>query len=430
MNKGIQALNDGEQEETTLTYRITDGNGGFDTATVTVTVTGISAVNVPPVVNVGPDQEITLPVNFIDLNGVATDSDGSIGTYQWSQTGPSIASMDTPNASAISVTNMIAGTYVFRLTATDDDGAPGFDEVQVVVNAVQNNLPSAESFAISIDENSSNNPIDLSAHIDDPDVGDVLTTSITGLPANGTATISNNIISYTPATGYDGADSISYSVSDGKGGFAAGIVSIAVTNLNRPPVADARLLPDFDRRSLTRNFSGSGSSDPDGDSLTYQWSFRDFDNPINNSLGMDTPWSFTREGTYDVTLTVFDGKGGQDSDTITVDVDIANVLFSVEDGDFALTSLSVNDVSRQWTGRVRIYDEATSFILIVDDFLGTSTSFTIDGTQYTASAYIFGSGGEPVTTDIYQPGVYDYEFRVSISNPGFSGGGSVGVTND
>jgi poly(3-hydroxybutyrate) depolymerase/methionine-rich copper-binding protein CopC len=99
-----------------------------------VTVT-VSSANNPPVANAGPDVNITLPQSGVTLNGSGTDSDGAIISYAWTkQSGGSytIAGEGTQNPALGGLT---AGTYIFRLTVTDDDGAVAFDDISVVVHA-------------------------------------------------------------------------------------------------------------------------------------------------------------------------------------------------------------------------------------------------------------------------------------------------------
>lgn len=49
--------------------------------------------------------------------------------------GPSTYSIGTPNAMSTPITSMTtAGTYVFRLTVTDNAGATAYDDVQITVN--------------------------------------------------------------------------------------------------------------------------------------------------------------------------------------------------------------------------------------------------------------------------------------------------------
>ena len=79
----------------------------------------------------------------------------------------------------------------------------------------------------------------------DPD-GDPLTVTGVGTPAHGSAVVNaNGTITYTPAANYTGADSFTYTISDGQGGSATATVSVTVTAANDAPVAvnDAATTP-------------------------------------------------------------------------------------------------------------------------------------------------------------------------------------------
>ncbi len=93
--------------------------------------------NQVPVVNAGADKSITLPTTSIVLAGTATDADGTIASLAWTKiSGPNTPTLTGATTSTAAITGVIAGTYVYRLTATDNKGASSFDEVQVTVNAV------------------------------------------------------------------------------------------------------------------------------------------------------------------------------------------------------------------------------------------------------------------------------------------------------
>jgi hypothetical protein len=97
--------------------------------------------NKPPIVTVGENRTITLTgraaSDTLMLSGSATDEDGSITGYIWSEvSGPSAAIIQTPGSQHTIVSGLLAGTYIFQLMATDDDGAVGVKTVTVVVNAV------------------------------------------------------------------------------------------------------------------------------------------------------------------------------------------------------------------------------------------------------------------------------------------------------
>ncbi len=99
---------------------------------------GTVCANVPPTVNAGPDKAITLPTSSSAPTGAyATDvSPGTISSRLWTKTSGPSATITNGTTLTPTFSNMTAaGTYVFRLTATDNQGATGFDEMQVVVSA-------------------------------------------------------------------------------------------------------------------------------------------------------------------------------------------------------------------------------------------------------------------------------------------------------
>src|SRR5215207_10056557 len=94
--------------------------------------------NQPPVVNAGSFQSVYHPNNTIQLNGSATDADGSITSYQWTKiSGPSASIVNAGNA-ITQVNNLVPGEYSFELSAVDAQGATGRDTVQVFVYKTAN----------------------------------------------------------------------------------------------------------------------------------------------------------------------------------------------------------------------------------------------------------------------------------------------------
>lgn len=93
--------------------------------------------NQAPTAAAGFDQTITLPTSSVTVNGSSsTDPDGTISTYLWTKTsGPSGGTISSPNSASTNITGLQAGTYVFTLTVTDDDGAEDTDTITIVVNA-------------------------------------------------------------------------------------------------------------------------------------------------------------------------------------------------------------------------------------------------------------------------------------------------------
>jgi hypothetical protein len=110
---------------------------------------GVSAhANQPPVVNAGAFQSLYSPNSSTQLNGSASDPDGSIASYHWTKiSGPASYSFANANNAATQVSNLVPGEYSFELTATDAQGATGKDTVQVIVYKTANaEVPSVGNY--------------------------------------------------------------------------------------------------------------------------------------------------------------------------------------------------------------------------------------------------------------------------------------------
>jgi PKD repeat protein len=96
---------------------------------------------------------------------------------------------------------------------------------------------------------------------------------------------------------------------------------------NQPPVAVAKANPASGDIGMTVNFDGSGSSDPNGDPLSYEWDL-DGDGAFDDSSAVRPSWTYNTAGNYRVSLRVSDGRGGTATDAITIGVGRPNVTIS------------------------------------------------------------------------------------------------------
>jgi poly(3-hydroxybutyrate) depolymerase len=113
----------------TYTFRVTvkDNDGAVDTDDIIVNV------DRAPTVSAGADRTVTLPLSSLTLTGTASDADGSIVSYQWSKySGPTLL-MSNSTSKTATISNLVAGTYVFKFAAKDDKGAVAYDYVKIVV---------------------------------------------------------------------------------------------------------------------------------------------------------------------------------------------------------------------------------------------------------------------------------------------------------
>lgn len=102
--------------------------------TTTPTPTPTTGSNLAPVAHAGADQSIPVAWNYFPfLNATtSTDGDGWIVSYKWTKiSGPASYSFSSPNSAQTKANGLVAGTYVFRVTVTDNKGATAYDDVTI-----------------------------------------------------------------------------------------------------------------------------------------------------------------------------------------------------------------------------------------------------------------------------------------------------------
>jgi lysophospholipase L1-like esterase len=328
----------------TFTYTVSDGNGGSDQATVTVTVNAVP--NQDPVAK---DDAFTVNFNSANNNlavlldngnGVDSDPDGDPLTVT------AVGATDNGGTAIINGTNDgvdytpavgFSGLETFTYTVSDGQGGSAQATVSVTVDTTPNQDPVAQDDAFSVDENSANN--NLAVLLDngngadsDPD-GDPLTVTAVGATDNGGTAVVNGAsdgVDYTPAVGFTGIETFTYNVSDGQGGSAQATVTVTVNALpNQDPVAQDDAF-NVAADSLNNNLAvlldnGNGvDSDPDGDPLTVT-EVGATDNGgtaiINGTNeGVDYTPAIGFIGLETFTYTVSDGQGGSAQATVSVTV--------------------------------------------------------------------------------------------------------------
>ena len=185
-----------EDTSTTLTP-LTTGTSDNDPEGSVLTITSINGVTLTGVAQ-------TIPVT----NGnVIIDAVGTI-TF-------------TPS-------NNYYGTVSFPYTISDDNNGTDSALITIVVDAV-NDLPNAVNDTATVDENSTNNNIDV---LDNDDFGGdgpntgAITLSSGTTNNNGTVTVNNNdtpndptddTLTYTPASNFSGTDTFEYTITDSNG---------------------------------------------------------------------------------------------------------------------------------------------------------------------------------------------------------------------
>jgi PKD repeat protein len=141
---------------------------------------------------------------------------------------------------------------------------------------------------------------DTPASDNNDQIDDLLTFSVDVLPPGATYNTSSGHFSWTPNTSDAGTYTLTFSVSDGHASDSE-VVTITVSADNAPPVANAGGPYNGGTGQLV-NFDGSASSDPDGNALTYDWTFGDG----SSGSGATPSHAYAVAGNYVATLTVTD----------------------------------------------------------------------------------------------------------------------------
>ena len=118
---------------------ITDDGGLSASDTVLVVVKDPVEINLPPVADAGPDQEITFPIDAVLLKGTgSTDPNHNITKYTWSIiNGPTTFYMPGPHSVNSLVQDMKEGIYFFQLLVEDEGGLFSMDTVKITVNTIK-----------------------------------------------------------------------------------------------------------------------------------------------------------------------------------------------------------------------------------------------------------------------------------------------------
>ncbi|QOD68888.1 tandem-95 repeat protein [Vibrio navarrensis] len=331
--QGTVAIVDGKLEftpaanfngEATISYTISDGNGGTDTADVKVTV---DAVNDGPVAT-DDTASGTEDGGVITIDVLANDSDVDGDTLTITgATVPAeqgtVAIVDgklefTPAAN-------FNGEATISYTISDGNGGTDTADVKVTVDAV-NDGPVATDDTASGTEDGGVITIDVLANDSDVD-GDTLTITGATVPAEqGTVAIVDGKLEFTPAANFNGEATISYTISDGNGGTDTADVKVTVDAVNDGPVATDDTASGTEDGGVITIDVLANDSDVDGDTLTITGATVPAEQGtvaiVDGKLEFTPAANFNGEAT--ISYTISDGNGGTDTADVKVTVDAVN----------------------------------------------------------------------------------------------------------
>ena len=274
--------------------------------------------------------------------------------------------------------------------------------------------------------------IDINANLGwtggDPDAGDTVTYDVYfGTSSSPPKVVANqSALSYDPGTmGYltryywkivawdnHGASTggplwhFTTTSSSGGGGSGGG-------SQNKPPIADPKG-PYYGVVNTSIQFTGTGSYDPDGFIVQYDWQFFSGDTWHDNISATPTH-TYNAPGIYTVTLRVHDDSASTATATTIVTVNTSNHLPSTP----TITGPTTGNVNTNYSYTVNAIEPGNNTIRYVIDWgdgTKTTSTFSASGTSYIASHKWAISG------------VYTIKVNTEDNNNGISGTTTLQVT--
>ena len=220
-----------------ITYSVSDGNGGVDSATVSITV----IENTTPVANA---QSVTANEDTdvgVTLTGSDADSD-SLNYTVTTQPTKGTLSGTAPSLTYTPGANFNGSdSLVFKVNDGTIDSSTA--TVSITVASV-NDVPVANAQSVSTNEDTA---VGVTLTGSDAD-SDSLSYTVTTQPTKGTLSGTAPSLTYTPDANFNGSDSLVFKVNDGTIDSSTATVSITVASVNDAPVANAQSVSTHERR--------------------------------------------------------------------------------------------------------------------------------------------------------------------------------------
>ncbi|SDO31354.1 PKD repeat-containing protein [Nakamurella panacisegetis] len=267
-----------------VTLTVTDDKGALGSSTKTIAA---AANQLPTAAFTSVRNGLTITVD----GSSSADPDGSVAAYLWNWGDNSTAGSGATASHAYAA----AGTYAVSLTVTDNWGGSATTTQSITVAPNQAPVAAftsqASDLVVAVDGTQS---VDADGTVASYDWnwGD-------NSPNSAGATASHTYAQ-------SGTYSITLTVTDNQ--QATGTVTHDVTVLAANQLPNAAFTPTITNLSLA--VDASASTDPDGSISTYSWNWGD-NTPADS--GVSATHVYSAAGTYQVTLTVTDDRGGSAS---------------------------------------------------------------------------------------------------------------------
>jgi uncharacterized protein YhjY with autotransporter beta-barrel domain len=196
-----------------FTYTASNASGSSAAATVTIAVTA-------PVLMLSPGTLITGMVGSAYSQTLSASQGTAPYTYALSS-GSLPGGLNLGSGGVLQGTPTVSDSFSFTIQATDAYGATGTQSYALLIAPLP--VPVANASRLTVAANSNANPVALSI------TGAATRVEVIAQALHGTAVASGTSMGYTPAVGYSGSDSFTYTATNASGTSAAATVSVTVS---------------------------------------------------------------------------------------------------------------------------------------------------------------------------------------------------------
>ena len=293
-----------------FTVQSTDTNGQMGSRPYVLTIAAATVAITPA----------TLPGGVVaSAYNQSLSSSGGIAPYTYA-----IASGTLPTGVSLTPTGVISGTptaagsYTFVVRSTDD---AGYTATQSYTVAISEAVP----VAVADTANTlAQQPVTIA--VTSNDSGVITAVALAGAPAHGTAVVTGLSVVYTPANGYFGSDSFTYTVSGPGGTSAPATVTITVAALPVPVVQPRVALTTLAGQPITIDTTVGASGGP-FTAVTLVTAAASGTTTVNGTSIVYTPLP-TTTGAQTIVYTLSNAYGASAPITATVTVNPVPVAVS------------------------------------------------------------------------------------------------------